>query len=180
MDRRCYQETRAQGMARGCPGAVWKLERQRFSGRETAPKGLRRRYPTRKILMYALDSNTVIFALKGKGNVRQRLTASELKELSVPAIVVYELEFGTIGSLSPAQRRRDLKLLLSTMDILPFDRRSAEQAARIRYQLEKAGTRIGPLDTLIAGTALAHGAVLVTNNIRELARVPGLQVEDWL
>ena len=132
--------------------------------------------------MYALDTNTVIFGLKGKGNVRQRLAQTPLSDLSIPAVVVYELEFGTLGSLSPTQRRRDLKLLISSMDlsILPFDRKAAEQSARVRYQLEKAGNKIGPLDTWIAGTVLAHGAVLVTNNVREFSRIPGLQVEDWL
>jgi len=131
--------------------------------------------------MYALDTNTVIFGLKGKGNVRQRLAATPLSELAVPAVVVYELEFGTLGSANPTQRRRDLRLLLSSMDmnILPFDRKAAEQAARVRHELEKAGKKIGPLDTLIAGTVLAHGAILVTNNVGEFSRVAGLEIEDW-
>jgi len=60
-----------------------------------------------------------------------------------------------------------------------FDEKSAEQAARIRRHLEKAGKKVGPLDILIAGTARANGAVLVTNNVKEFSRVPGLEVEDW-
>jgi len=60
-----------------------------------------------------------------------------------------------------------------------FDEKSAEQAARIRRHLEKAGKKVGPLDILIAGTAQANGAVLVTNNVKEFSRVPGLEVEDW-
>jgi len=129
--------------------------------------------------MYALDTNSIIFSLRGKGRVRQRLAAVPPSEVAVPAIVMYELEFGTLGSLTESRRRRDLRLLLSSMEILPFDEKSAEQAARIRHHLEKAGKKIGPLDTLIAGTVLAHGAVLVTNNIKEFSRVPGLKIEDW-
>jgi len=73
-----------------------------------------------------------------------------------------------------------LRLLLGSMEILPFDEEAAEHAARIRHHLEKAGKKIGPLDTLIAGTALAHRAVLVTNNTREFSRIPELEIEDWL
>ena len=61
----------------------------------------------------------------------------------------------------------------------PFDERSAGRAAKIRYDLERSGIAIGPTDVLIAGTALAHGARLVTHNITEFGRVPGLEIEDW-
>ena len=129
--------------------------------------------------MYALDTNSVIFSLKGKGQVRQRLAATLPSEVCVPAIVVYELEFGSLGSLNPARRRRDLRLLLSSLEVIPFDEKAAEHTARIRHHLEQSGKRLRPLDTLIAGTALARGAVLVTNNISEFSRVPGLEIEDW-
>jgi len=69
--------------------------------------------------------------------------------------------------------------LIGPMHILPFGEEEAKVAARIRAQLEQAGMSIGPLDTLIAGTALHHGATLVTHNTDEFKRVPGLQIEDW-
>jgi len=63
---------------------------------------------------------------------------------------------------------------------VPFDSAAAEAAARIRVELETHGSSIGPLDLLIAGTALSRGdATLVTNNIQEFSRVPGLHVVDW-
>ena len=66
-----------------------------------------------------------------------------------------------------------------SIQLLPFDSECAAQAARIRVELEAAGTPIGPHDTLIAATALRHQATLVTRNVREFSRVPGLQWLNW-
>ena len=129
--------------------------------------------------MFALDSNTLIYALKGMGRVRDQIERLDPGDLAVPAVVAYEIEFGTLNSRKPEARRRDLQKLLRTLKVLPFDSRAGEMAARLRYQLERAGEKIGPLDTLIAGTALAHGATLVTRNVREFSRVQGLRIEDW-
>ena len=100
--------------------------------------------------------------------------------LSIPAVVLFELEFGTLGAREGDRRREQLNRLISVIKVLPFTEAAAVHAAHVRFTLEKAGITIGPLDTLIAGTALAHGAVLVTNNVREFSRVPGLLVEDWI
>jgi tRNA(fMet)-specific endonuclease VapC len=129
--------------------------------------------------VFALDTNALIHALKGAGRVKERLARVSPVDIAVPAVVAYEIEFGTLHSRSPGKRRRDLQRLLSILTILPFDERAADRSARLRFDLETAGEKIGPLDTLIAGTVLAHGATLVTNNTREFSRVPGLQIEDW-
>jgi tRNA(fMet)-specific endonuclease VapC len=63
--------------------------------------------------------------------------------------------------------------------VLPFGVEAARAAAALRARLEQHGTPIDPMDTLIAGTAVAHRGVLVTRNTREFGRVPGLAVEDW-
>ncbi len=81
--------------------------------------------------------------------------------------------------LEPARRRAQFDALLELVTILPFDRPAASQAAAIRAALEASGQPIGPIDTLIAGTALANGATLVSRNLREFRRVPQLQVVDW-
>ncbi|HHD2021444.1 TPA: PIN domain-containing protein, partial [Klebsiella pneumoniae] len=64
--------------------------------------------------------------------------------------------------------------------ILPWDRAAVDATTEIKVALRQAGTPIGPNDTAIAGHAIAAGAVLVTNNVREFARVPGLVLEDWV
>lgn len=64
--------------------------------------------------------------------------------------------------------------------ILPWDRAAVDATTEIKVALRLAGTPIGPNDTAIAGHAIASGAVLVTNNVRQLERVPGLMLEDWM
>ncbi|MCK8516981.1 type II toxin-antitoxin system VapC family toxin [Methylonatrum kenyense] len=130
-------------------------------------------------MSFALDTNTLIYFFKGLGNVADRMLATPPGEVRIPAIVVYELETGIAKSSAPARRHRQLHELLNTVDVLPFDRGAASRAAEIRVHLEGCGTPIGPMDTLIAATALANQATLVTHNTREFERVPALQVVDW-
>jgi len=110
-----------------------------------------------------------------------RLRALRPAEVGVPAIVEYELRYELLRMHPDAATPRlaALAQLLRPMQILPFDSECAAQAARIRVDLEAAGTPIGPHDTLIAATALRHQAALVTRNVREFSRVPGLQWLNW-
>ncbi len=102
-------------------------------------------------------------------------------DLGVPAIVEYELRYGLmrLPQEAAAPRLAALAQLLRPMQLLPFNSECAAHAARIRVALEAAGTPIGPHDTLIAATALAHQATIVTRNVREFSRVPGLQWLNW-
>jgi tRNA(fMet)-specific endonuclease VapC len=129
--------------------------------------------------MYALDSNSVVLFFKGRGRVAENLRLKPRREIAIPAIVLYELEVGAIQSTAPEKRRAQLDELTSWVRLLPFGPAEALLAAQVRARLEKAGTPIGPYDTLIAATALRHRAVLVTHNVREFQRVAGLLVEDW-
>ncbi|MSV29284.1 MAG: type II toxin-antitoxin system VapC family toxin [Bryobacterales bacterium] len=130
-------------------------------------------------MTFALDTNALIHALKGLGKVGRRMEQVHPSDLAVPAIVAYEIEVGTLRSGNPGRRHRELSRLLSVFAVLPFDGPSAERAARLRFDLEKRGEAIGPMDTLIAGTVLAHGATLITHNTIEFSRIPGLMIEDW-
>jgi tRNA(fMet)-specific endonuclease VapC len=126
-----------------------------------------------------LDTNVMIHYLRGDPAVVTHIQQASRGELAIPAIVVYELEYGTLRSRLPARRRRELEAGLVHMQQVPFDSVAAVAAAGIRVELEKQGWTIGPLDILIAGTAVSRGASLVTNNAAEFARVPGLRVLDW-
>jgi tRNA(fMet)-specific endonuclease VapC len=129
--------------------------------------------------MYVLDTNTLIYFFRGQGRVAERLLATPPAEVAIPAISVYELEVGIAKSVQPAKRRRQFDELLDAFTVLAFDRVAAAAAAGVRFALEKAGRPIGPLDTLIAGTAIAHRATLVTHNTREFKRVSKLALIDW-
>lgn len=129
--------------------------------------------------MTLLDTNVIIHYLKGDPAIVARIHNASRGELAIPAIVVYELEYGTLRAKLPARRRRELEAGLAHIQQVPFDSAAAMAAARIRFELEKQGSTIGPLDMLIAGTAVSRGAALVTNNAAEFSRVPGLRVLDW-
>ncbi len=129
--------------------------------------------------MFVLDSNTVIYYFQGKGRVAENLLRTSPREVALPAIVVYELEVGTAKLGEPDKRRRLLDQLVDGLTVLPFGIEEARAGARIRVELEHAGMKIGPMDNLIAATALRHSASLVTHNVEEFARVPGLKICDW-
>ena len=129
--------------------------------------------------LFALDSNAIIHAFQGRGNVAARLAAISPGQVAIPSVVLFEVERGVMKSSNEERRRQQLTSLVSLCQVLAFDERAARMAAVIQVQLEGEKMQIGPLDTLIAATAMAHRAVLVTNNIREFQRVKGLMVEDW-
>lgn len=126
----------------------------------------------------ALDTNTLSYFFRGEGRVAQRMRDVPPHAVSLPAIVVYEINFG----LRRAGRRQQLEAfgrMVQVTTVLDFDLEAADHAARIRTELEAAGTPIGPTDLLIAATAMRHRRTLVTHNTREFARVPGLAIDDW-
>ncbi len=131
--------------------------------------------------MLILDSNTISYYFRGDPQVVPRLQALPPAQIGVPAIVEYELRYGLLRLAPKAATPRltALATFLRPMQILPFDSQCAAHAARIRAELESAGTPIGPHDTLIAATALRHQATLVTRNVREFSRVAGLLWVNW-
>lgn len=131
--------------------------------------------------MFILDSNTISYYFRGDPQVVPRLQAIRPADLGVPAIVEYELQYGLrrFPPEAAAPRLAALKQLLQPMQMLPFDSECAAEAARIRAELEAAGTPIGPHDTLIAATAMRYQGTLVTRNVREFSRVMGLRWVDW-
>jgi tRNA(fMet)-specific endonuclease VapC len=128
---------------------------------------------------YLLDTNTIIYFFKGTGKVADNLLQTPPMDIGIPAIVLYELEVGLAKSQAPAKRRQQLQTLVDLVTVVPFGEEAAECAAKIRTALEKLGTPIGPIDNLIAGTALANKATLVTHNTSEFKRIKGLKLVDW-
>jgi tRNA(fMet)-specific endonuclease VapC len=129
--------------------------------------------------MYALDTNTVLDYFRGKGQVAARLLATPPSEVGLPAVAAYEVWVGVLGSQNAKRRQVEYERFLAIVAILPFDAVAGRRAADLRLALERKGELIGPMDMLIAATALAHGATLVTRNVREFDRVQGLTVVNW-
>jgi tRNA(fMet)-specific endonuclease VapC len=128
--------------------------------------------------MILLDAHTLIHYLRGRESVVARFLSASPRELSIPSVVAYEIEYGTLKMGSP-RRRAVASELIANLNQVPFDHEAARESARTRVDLEARGMSIGPMDVLIAGTALSRGAVLVTNNTKEFSRVRGLRVLDW-
>jgi len=130
--------------------------------------------------VYILDTNTLIYFFKGIGSVADNVLAVSPKDIGIPAVVLYELEYGIAKSTSPKKRTKQLEELCALVEVLTFGNEEAKTSATIRAVLEKKGTPIGSYDVMIAGTALSKQGVLVTSNTKEFRRVPKLKIVDWL
>jgi tRNA(fMet)-specific endonuclease VapC len=128
--------------------------------------------------MYVLDTNTRIYFFNGKGKVSSHMLDKPPKSIGNSAVVLFEIEVGIAKSTSPEKRRMQLKSLASVVNIVPFGYEQARCAAAIRVDLEKRRRPIGPIDILIAATALSQKGVLVTHNTDEFRGVEALQIED--
>ena len=131
-------------------------------------------------MKYLLDTNICIFLIRRQSDsVREHLQRHQIGEIGISAITESELRFGADKSSDPGKNHARLDRFLLTLPVLAFDSECARQYGRIRAFLEKSGTPIGSLDTLIAAHALCAGLTVVTNNTREFQRVPGLPAVDW-
>ena len=130
--------------------------------------------------MYFFDSDICIEILRGRlPRVQEVMRKASPDLFGVPAVVEAELLFGAANSDNPEEGRFYVESLLAPFQIIPFDSKCAVQYANVRADLKKRGLMIGPNDLLIAATALANSATLVSNNVREFRRVQGLLLESW-
>ena len=132
-------------------------------------------------MAWLLDTNAWIHYLKSASSpIADRLRNLAPSDILVCPVVRAELLH---GAMKYGNRERRLAIVSETLapyTSLPFDDFAAEHYASIRDGLEKSGSVIGPYDLLIAAICVARGCTLVTSNMREFARVPGLLIEDWL
>ncbi|MBR0125381.1 MAG: type II toxin-antitoxin system VapC family toxin [Treponema sp.] len=131
--------------------------------------------------MYYLDSNVIIDATTRKTASLLLPYFEKLKpsQICIPSIVLAELEFGARHSKDYEKNLKIVSEFIAPFRIIPFSEKEASSYGKIREQLTKDGKLIGPNDMLIAATALANEAVLVTHNTDEFSRVKGLSLEDW-
>jgi tRNA(fMet)-specific endonuclease VapC len=130
-------------------------------------------------MRYLLDADSVSYALRGQGDVADRIKTQRPSELCMSAITLAELRFG-------ADRKASRKLhglidvFAAAIEVAPFDEGAAAEFGRIGSLLAERGTPIGDFDILIAAHAVALRCTLVTNNTRHFSKVPGLSLENWL
>ena len=129
----------------------------------------------------SIDTNICIYIIKQKPpEVLQKFKAYNVGDIGISSISVAELEFGVYKSQFPEGNQQALEQFLLPLTIVDFDAGAAKMYGKVRAILEKQGTPIGSLDTLIAAHALSLQITLITNNVREFSRVPNLKLENWV
>ncbi|GIK16408.1 MAG: ribonuclease VapC [Planctomycetota bacterium] len=132
------------------------------------------------MIRFLLDTNICIDLIRGRGDrILARLQRRSIGSVGISVVTLAELRYGVEKSSDPPRNRVALAHFCAPFDLCPFEHQAAAAYGAIRADLERRGTPIGPLDTLIAAHALSLNVVLVTNNEREFRRVRGLRVENW-
>lgn len=131
-------------------------------------------------MIYLLDTNACIHLLNGRHqHLIDRFHSHLQQEVVLCSMVKAELLRGALRSQRVALNLQRLNTFFAPLHSLPFDDSGAEHFARIGADLLDCGTPIGPNDLVIAAIARSHDATLITHNISEFSRVPGLRMEDW-
>lgn len=131
-------------------------------------------------MAYFLDTNVCVQLLRDESStIATRLASHRPRNIKIPSMVRAELLLGAVKSSRPQTAGKAVARLLAPLELVAFGAEAADAYASVRAELEKQGQLIGPNDLIIAATVLAAGGTLVTHNVREFARVPGLRVEDW-
>ena len=132
------------------------------------------------MLKYLLDTNIVIYTMKNRPQRVKRRFQQHHGKMGISTVTIGELVFGVERSQQTEQNLADLEALVARLEVLPFDNQAAYHFGQIRAALYLTGQPIGPYDMMIAGQARAAGLKLVTNNVKEFERVPGLLLENWI
>ncbi|MBN8220360.1 MAG: type II toxin-antitoxin system VapC family toxin [Spirochaetes bacterium] len=131
-------------------------------------------------MKYILDTNICIQILRGSSQkVKEKISMTRSVDIAIPSIVRFELLYGAYKSSHPEKKLKIIRDFIGSFTSIPVNDQIADKCGEIRATLEKAGTPIGPYDLLIAATAVTHETLLVTHNVKEFSRVPGIQLEDW-
>ena len=130
---------------------------------------------------YLLDTNICIYIIKKRPEkVLEKFNTLSLGDVAISSITLAELHYGIMKSSNPKKNQEALDKFLTPLEILDFDYFATIEYGKIRADLEKNGTPIGPLDTLIAAHAKSQKLTLVTNNEKEFRRIPDLKIENWM
>ena len=131
-------------------------------------------------MIYLLDTNVCIKLLNATSKpIVERMCNMPRHEIALCQIVKAELYYGAYNSQRRDANLEVLSVFFNELITLPFDDLAAECYGRLRAELKKNGTPIGPNDLQIAAVAVHHEATLITHNIREFSKIPGLFIEDW-
>lgn len=129
--------------------------------------------------MYLLDTDTVIYSLKGEPAVEKNLRNHFHDPMKMSVITLMELYYGAHKSRKIASNLAKIKTLELSFEIIPISEGSAEIFGMTKARLEKTGLPLDDFDLIIASSALSNNLVLVTNNVRHFQRIEGLKLTNW-
>jgi predicted nucleic acid-binding protein len=129
--------------------------------------------------MYLLDTDIVIYSLKGHPAVKKNLERNLHAALKISVVTLMELYYGAYKSQKVTSNLGKIKSIEDAVEIIPVGRESAEVFAMLKADLEKAGTPLDDFDLILAACALANDLVLVTNNVKHFERIEGLRLTNW-
>jgi tRNA(fMet)-specific endonuclease VapC len=132
------------------------------------------------MLKYLLDTNIVIYVIKRRPVEVLQMFNANASRMAISVVTLAELLHGAEKSSQPASNLVVVEDFCSRLQVLPYTPKAAQHYGSIRAALEVIGQPIGVNDLHIAAHARSEGLVLVTNNVKEFAKVPALQIENWV
>ena len=132
------------------------------------------------MLTYMLDTNICIYVMKNyPQNLREKFNTLA-EQLCISSVTLGELHYGAEKSARRDHNLTAIAHFVARLDVLPFAEKAAAHYGQVRAELERAGAPCGPHDMQIGGHARSEGLIIVTNNMREFSRMPGVRVENWV
>ena len=132
------------------------------------------------MLNYMLDTNICIYVMKNyPQNLKERFNLLA-DQLCISSITLSELHYGAEKSARRIDNLTAIEHFVARLDVLPFGAKAAVHYGQVRAELERTGTPCGPHDMQIGGHARSEGLIVVTNDLREFSRMPGIRIENWV
>ncbi len=128
---------------------------------------------------YMLDTDICIYVMKNYPTELRERFDRLASQLCISSITLGELHFGVEKSVRRTENLQALEQFSSRLEVLAFSVKAAAHFGQVRAELARLGTPIGSYDLLIGAHARSEGVILVTNNVREFERIPGLRLENW-
>jgi predicted nucleic acid-binding protein len=129
--------------------------------------------------MYLLDTDILIYSLKGNAAVQQNLRNHLNDPIQISSVTLMELYYGAYKSQKMESNLAKVRKIENSLEIIPVSRETAEIFGMLKGKLEATGMPLDDFDLILAATALSHNLILVTNNERHFKRIDGLKLENW-
>jgi tRNA(fMet)-specific endonuclease VapC len=132
------------------------------------------------MLQYMLDTNICIYVIKNRPTELRQQFNRLAEQICISAITLAELYYGVEKSSRRIQNLQAVEQFVARLEALPFSVEAAAHYGQVRAELERVGWPAGAHDMLIGAHARSAGLIVVTNNLREFERIPGLRTENWV